>query len=240
MTHGVSIESQFHKTLSSIGQPGSPSLLPEEAQSWMIEFVRRRCAEHNPVTYAELLDDLDYHHRIMLSRNSFRHIVPSMMTLKSVVETVKDSERLGVDASEIDAWYNIISEELIGVSRRFVFSVDETDCSEHIDSHEVTIVDPINFPDPLVLVPVNRDAERSALTACIAADRYRIKPFVIVDRATVEAEVGLYRYRREAVICEPSSRLDRLERLYTFSGLVGRLDGFSIFERACPLPQEHE
>jgi hypothetical protein len=38
-----------------------------------------------------------------------------------------------VDASEIDAWYNILSEKLMGVSRRFVFNVDETGCSEHIE-----------------------------------------------------------------------------------------------------------
>jgi hypothetical protein len=41
------------------------------------------------------------------------------------------------------------------VSRRFVFNVEETGCSEHIDSHEVTIVVPIDYPDPSVPVPVN-------------------------------------------------------------------------------------
>jgi hypothetical protein len=50
----------------------------------------------------------------------------------------------------------------------------------------------IDDPDPSVPVPVNRHTKRSTLTACIAADGYRMKPFVIVDRATVEAGVGLY------------------------------------------------
>jgi hypothetical protein len=104
-----------------------------------------------------------------------------MMTLKSVVGIPKDSERLAVDASEIDAWYNILSKKLMGVSRRFVFNVDEAGCSEHIDSHEVTIVVPIDYPDPLVPVPVNHHPKRSTLTACIAADRYRMKRFIIVD-----------------------------------------------------------
>jgi hypothetical protein len=58
-----------------------------------------------------------------------------MTTLKSVVGIAKDSERLGVDASEIDAWSNILSEKLRGVSRRFVFNVDETGGSEPIDTH---------------------------------------------------------------------------------------------------------
>jgi hypothetical protein len=99
-----------------------------------------------------------------------------------------------MDASEIDAWYNIISGKLMGVSRRFAFNVDETGYSKHIDSHEVTIVVPIEYPDPSVLVPVSRDTKRSMLTACIAADGYWMKSFVIVDRATVEAEVRLSGY----------------------------------------------
>jgi hypothetical protein len=39
-----------------------------------------------------------------------------MTTLKSVVGIPKDSERLAVDASEIDAWSNIFSEKLMGLS----------------------------------------------------------------------------------------------------------------------------
>jgi hypothetical protein len=154
IAHGASIERQLHKTLSSIGQLGRPPLLPEEAQSWMSEFVHTRCAEHNPVTYAELLDGLECDHGIIMSGDSLRHIVRSMTTLKSVVRILKDSKRLAVDASEINACYNILSDKLMGVSRRFVFNVDETCCSEHIDSHEVIVVVPIDYPDPSV--PVNR------------------------------------------------------------------------------------
>jgi hypothetical protein len=191
VAHGASIERQFHKPLSSTGQLGRPPLLPEEAQSWMIEFVHAQCAEHNPVAYAELLDGLEDDHGIIISGDSLRYIVRSVTTLKSVVGVPKDSDRVVVDASEIDAWYNILREKPTGVSRRFVLNLDETGCSEHIDSHEVRVVVPIDYPDPSVLVPVNRHTKRSTLTTCVAADGYRIKPFVIVDRATVEVEVGL-------------------------------------------------
>jgi hypothetical protein len=79
-----------------------------------------------------------------------------------------------MDASETDAWYDIISEKLMGVSRRFVLNVDETGCSEHIDSHEMTIVVPIDYPDRSVPVRVNHRTQRSTLAACIAADGYRM------------------------------------------------------------------
>jgi hypothetical protein len=75
IAHGASIERQFHKPLSSTGELGRPPLLAEEAQSWMIEFVHTRWAEHNAVTYAELLDGLEYDHGITMSGDSLRHIV---------------------------------------------------------------------------------------------------------------------------------------------------------------------
>jgi hypothetical protein len=106
----------------------------------------------------------------------------------------KDSERVDVDASETDAWYNILSEKLMGVSRRFVFNVEETGCSERIDSHEVTIAVPTDYPDPSVPVPVNCHTKRSTLKACIAVDGYEMEPFVILDRATVDPGVGLSGY----------------------------------------------
>jgi hypothetical protein len=94
----------------------------------------------------------------------------------------------------MDASYNILSEKLMGDFRRFVFNVDETCCSEHIDSHGVTVVLPIDYPDPLVPAPVNGHTKRSTLTACIAADGYRMERFVIVDQSTVEAGGRLYGY----------------------------------------------
>jgi hypothetical protein len=100
----------------------------------------------------------------------------------------RDSEWLDMDASETDAWYNIRSEKLMGVSRRFVFNVDETGCSEHIDSHEVTIGVPIEYPDPSVPVPVNRHTKRSILTAWSesSAPHHNIEAFLRIGLVPFE------------------------------------------------------
>jgi hypothetical protein len=68
----------------------------------------------------------------------------------------KDFEWLDLDASEMDAWYNSLSEKQMGISGRFIFNVDEPGCSEHIDSYEVTVVLPIDYRDPSVPVSVKR------------------------------------------------------------------------------------
>jgi hypothetical protein len=102
----------------------------------------------------------------------------------------------------------------MGRSRRFVFNVDETGCSEHIDSHEVTVVVPIDYPDPSVPVPVNRHTQRWTFRACIAADGYWMKPFMIVDRATVEAVVGLYGYDSSSVFLAPQENAFMMTHLF--------------------------
>jgi hypothetical protein len=119
-----------------------------------------------------------------------------------------------VDASEIDARYIILSENLMAVSRRFVFNVNETGRSEHIDSDEVTVVLPIDYPHPSDPVSVNRLTMRSTLSSCIAAEGYRMKPFVIVDRATVGARAGLHGYDRSNVFLAPQENGFMTTRLF--------------------------
>jgi hypothetical protein len=143
MVHGASIERQFRKPLSSTGQLSRPPLLSEEAQSWMIEFVNTRCAVHNPVTYAKLLDPLEYDHGIIMSGDPLKHIVPSMTTLKSVVAIPKDSQRLAEDASEIDAWYNVLSEKLMDVSRSFIVAQFHRQIVEPLQTEFSEIRDPM-------------------------------------------------------------------------------------------------
>jgi hypothetical protein len=89
------------------------------------------------------------------------------------------------------SWDNIIGAELMGISRRFVFNIDQTGCPEYIDSQKATNVFPIDYPNPSVPVPANCHTKRSTFIMCIAADGYRRRPSVIVDRATVEAGEAL-------------------------------------------------
>jgi hypothetical protein len=80
-----------------------------------------------------------------------------LTNLTSICEGIpKDSEWLDMDASDMDTCCNVLSEKQMGISRRFVFNVDETGCSEHLNSHEATVVLPIDYPDPLIPLPVNR------------------------------------------------------------------------------------
>jgi hypothetical protein len=89
-------------------------------------------------------------------------------------------------------WYADLGRRIAGVSGQFVFKVDETGCSDFGDKRETTVLVPSTSEARSVRIPVDRHAKRSTLTACIAADSYRERPFVIVERHTAEMELSYY------------------------------------------------
>jgi hypothetical protein len=85
-----------------------------------------------------------------------------------------------------------LGRRIAGVPRQFVFNVDETECSNFSDKPETTMLVSSIYEARSVRIPVDRHAKRSTLTACIAADGYRARPFVIVERHTAEMELSSY------------------------------------------------
>jgi hypothetical protein len=65
-------------------------------------------------------------------------------------------------------------------------NVDKTGCSDFCTSREVKVLVPSEYEEDAISVSVGRNSKRSTMTACIAADGFRMKPFTIVDRTTAE------------------------------------------------------
>jgi hypothetical protein len=117
---GSVIERQYKSAQEEQHEPGEHSLLSPKLQEWIMELVTSRLAEQHPIIYAELVDSLQYLHRIVLSGDCLRHSVHDIKTLKSIVETPIESERVPVSSEAIDdgfafAW---LSASLPGQSRK--------------------------------------------------------------------------------------------------------------------------
>jgi hypothetical protein len=78
--------------------------------------------------------------------------------------------------------------------------MDETDCSDYIDSREVRVIAPIAYPEAWIAVPYDRHSKGSTFVACIAADGARMNPFVIVPRVTTEKELKYYGYDKSNAV----------------------------------------
>jgi hypothetical protein len=120
---GAQIEAQWKRSKQQVREVGRPPLLPLEAQAWMRDLIVQRFEEHNPITYAELLDTLQYAHNVILSGDSLRHIVRGMPTVKSVIGVPTESERVAVQPEHIEAWFERLEQSVAGVPRAFIFNV---------------------------------------------------------------------------------------------------------------------
>jgi hypothetical protein len=194
------IERQFKLSREDRKSTGRPALLSEEIKQWMMDLITSRFAERKPITYAEIVDLLQYQHNLIITADSLRHIIRDMEGIKSIIGIPMEAERVAVDPTEIEAWFRELAIEVAGIPRAFVLNVDETGCSDCSDKREVRVVAPIDYPEPSVPVPYDRHSKRSTLVACIAADGFRLKPFVIVHRATAEKELKYYGYDESNVI----------------------------------------
>jgi hypothetical protein len=197
---------------------GRPSLLPPEVLTWMENLVVTRLNEHRPITYPELLDMLQYAHNIVISGNTLRHIVRRMANIKTIIGVPMESERVHVDPAAIDAWFDDLERRVHAIPRGFVFNVDEAGCSEQGDKREVTVLVPRDYARPSIEVPFDRHSKRSTLTACIAADGYRMKPFIIVDRVTMESEMTYYGYDQSNVVISSQPNAFMTTKLFELWG----------------------
>jgi hypothetical protein len=92
--------------------------------------------------------------------------------------------------------------------------VDETGCSDFGDKREATVLVPSTYKGRSMRIPVERQAKRSILTACIAADGYRAGPFVIVERHTAEMERFYYGYNASNVPIVTQAKDFMISRLF--------------------------
>jgi hypothetical protein len=61
------VEGQLKMSRPQPNESGRPRLLSPEVEEWMLELIVTRFNNRNPVTYAELLDLLQYNHNVAIS-----------------------------------------------------------------------------------------------------------------------------------------------------------------------------
>jgi hypothetical protein len=193
------IEQQWKKAQTSPQAPGRPHSLTPDVEKWISEVVYERYEARKPITYAELLDLLPYRHSVIISSDTLRHLVHNASTIKSIIGIPIEEERVQLDPAVIANWYADLARRIAGVPRQFIFNVDETGCNEFADKRETRVLVPITHPKGNIAIPVDRHSKRSTLTACIAADGFRMRPFVIVDRLTAEKQLQYSGYHESNV-----------------------------------------
>jgi hypothetical protein len=163
-------------------------------------MVSKGCRERKPVTYFEILDALQYRCATVCSSDTLRHHIRTIETVKTVVGVPMEAQRVAVNPDDIAEWFTILEEKVRGIPADWIFNLDETGCAEFQDTHEMRVVVPVEYEGDTIPVPVDRHSKRSTLVGCISAGGYRMKPCILLERATVESELHLYGYGPENVM----------------------------------------
>jgi hypothetical protein len=191
---GAVIDQQLRKAHDPRQAPGRPHTFTPEIERWIETVVTERYEARNAVSYPELLDLLQYRHATVVSSDTLRHRIRSMPSVRSVLGIPTEAERVAVGSEIVTEWYRALATKIEGVPRAFIYNVDETGCSDYADKREIRVLVPACCDATSVPVPIDRHAKRSTLTACIGADGFRMRPFVIVSRATAEKDLAYYGY----------------------------------------------
>jgi hypothetical protein len=105
-----------------------------------------------------------------------------------------EAERVQTSDNDIKQWYKELTDIISDMPAEFIYNMDETGCSEFVDSCEMTVIVPDEYIDSEIFIPIDRHSKRSTLTGCISADGKVLKPYVIIDRVTVDDQLILSGY----------------------------------------------
>jgi hypothetical protein len=208
------VASQERKASRPTPAPGRSGFFSPEISAWIASQVAERFQSNNLLSNPELLDALQYHFGIVISADTLRHRIRSIKSVKSLLGIPTEAERVSVDGATLAEWYADLGRRIAGVPRQFVFNVDETGCGDFGDKRKTTVLVPSTYEARSVRIPVDRHGKRSTLTACIPADGYRARTFVIAERVTAEMELSYYGDNPSNVIIVTQANAFMTSRLF--------------------------
>jgi hypothetical protein len=190
----ATIQQQWKKLTDGVKKNGRPSLLSSDMIFWMKATIISRYTAKRPISFPEIIDMVQIKYQITLSLDTLRHIIYGIPELKTVIGNPKDARLVFVSDEDLILWYKTMKILLKRIPAAFVFNMDETGCNEWVDSGKLTVVVPNTYEEDEIDVPVDRHSKRSTLTAAIAADGGVLKPFISVDRHTIDDDLLINGY----------------------------------------------
>jgi hypothetical protein len=158
-----------------------------------LEFLRMviedRCNQKMPVTYSELLRELEWQFGIVLPTDTLRHIIRRIPGCKTVVGVPQEASRVMYNEHEIDEYYSRLGAMITGVPAAIVYNVNEVGFDSWVDASRIAVVVPAEDTGNKIAVPMSRGNSRSSMRSCMAIDGRHLKPYVVVPRKTLKVEL---------------------------------------------------
>jgi hypothetical protein len=93
------------------------------------------------------------------------------------------------DEYEIDEYCSRLEAMITEVPAAIVYNVDEVGFDSWVDPIRIAVVVPAEYTWSKIAVSANRRDLRASMISCVAANGRHLKPYVVVPRKTLEAEL---------------------------------------------------
>jgi hypothetical protein len=127
---------------------------------------------------------------VAISLDAVRHVMHRCPCFKNVTGIPMERERVEVDFSEIENFYEGLQSEVTGLPSAMEVNLNETGHQDWVDGKGLQAVVPVSYEDSSIHVPCDHSSKQASLLVCIGAYGTFVKPMVIVPRRALEQ--GLY------------------------------------------------
>lgn len=200
-----------------MGRIGRPSLLDADQVKAVRAFIADRMEKRMPCSYDDILEFFQDEYGVLLNIGSLRNFVARSKEFKTVTGIPLEDLRLFSKPEEIDAYFENVEEILSAakIPAAFVINVDESGFNEFVDARETTRIVPTDYAHNSIPVPITRAEKRATLIGAICADGHALKPMVVLQRETIEAELLVRGYTVDKVLFGRSEKGFVTTKLFT-------------------------
>ena len=220
------VRTQLSKAAIPRKPPGRPPVLDPDQVTAVTDFIRQRCASHDPASVCDVLNFIWERFEISVIPDTLRRWLNTRTDFKTARSRPMEDRRLQASIAEIGAYFDRLAEAIRGVPSALIFNLDESGFQRFVDLKHSTIVVPRD--QATAFHAVSRQEKRATFLLTVAADGSALKPLLIVPRVTIEAELVIAGYGPQHCIITHNP-----------SGYITR-DLFERYVRDVLIPAVHE
>ena len=195
------IMDKWNKYGEQPGQSGRPRLLNPDQWDRVVSFIDNRYKGHRPATIAAIRDFILREFDAPLSSDSIRSIITYSREVRAVHGERMESGRVDCPTDAIDAWFEKMREVFVEqIPAEFVVNVDEVGAGGTELDRDVQCVVPARHLGDTVPLPNELKVDHATMMAAIAADGTALKPLIVVQRKTLDAELRAAGYTDDRIL----------------------------------------
>ena len=190
------------------GRPGRPPLLTNEQMLQVREFVLERFDLKLPVSYEDIREFCLENFELVVNIKSLRNLINRCVDFRTVRGVPLEDTRLYASHDQIIEYFDQLQEKFtIGmVPASFVYNVDESGFNQFVDARTTIRIVAASYSHNSIPVGITRAEKRATLIACVSADGSAVKPLVVLQRQTIEAELLTRGYTADKVVLARSAK----------------------------------